>query len=271
MPYLAFMIPKGVKVSGIVYGIYLYRWQELSLSRKCAEVAWHFLLGKRNCFQDIFILNDAESATHFNRMFHSNHFKYLPDPFLPLPESQEDYREKFGIPPERKVFYHFGSFGKKKGTLEILKSTLKIPNSEQKNYCFVFAGCVQPSIKEEFYNLIEQVRQTDVQCLVFDEFCTYEFLAGWCQACDAVLVPYLLAYNSSGCIGYAAQCNKPVIGPVYGLLGKLIRQYGLGLQLEKITSGNLCKAYIDVQTVMINSHHYLVDNTIEKFCKTILN
>lgn len=272
MPYLAFMVPSGIKVSGILYEIYQYRWQTLSLPRKLAALVWHWLLAKRSCFKTLFLLNDAETADHDNRIFHTDHFRYLPDPFMPLPQTTEDFRDKYGIPKERKLLFHFGSFGRKKGTLKILKSALSLSQVEQSKYCFVFAGCVQPIIYEEFYKLIDQLKtSTVVQVIVFDEFCSYEFLAGWCAACSAILVPYLEAYNSSGCIGYAAQFNKPVIGPTYGLLGKLIKNYALGIQISRIDTPLLLRAYQKIDKYHVDGSAYLSSNTVRAFCQKILS
>lgn len=270
MPYLAFMMPHSIKISGILYGIYMYRWAELSWPRRLAELLWHWLLAKRNCFKNIFVLNDANSAEHFNKSYHTSHFQFLPDPVLLLPPHKEELRAKYKISPKRKLLFHFGSFGKKKGTLEILKSALALPKEEQKSYCFVFAGCVQDAIKEEFYRLKAEVEKTDLQCLVFDEFCAYQFIGDWCRACDAILVPYLMAYNSSGCIGYAAQCDKPVIGPSYGLLGRLIKEYKLGLVLDKITPDTLTNAYESIGSYHCDGNVYMKDNSVHAFQRAIL-
>lgn len=270
MPYLAFMMPNGIKYSGILYGIYTYRWEELSYPRRFAELLWHWLLARKECFKNIFVLNDADSVQYFNIVYHTKHFQFLPDPIQSIPNQKEDFRKKFKIRNERKILLHFGSFGKKKGTLEILRSALSLSNDEQENYCFVFAGCVQDAIKEEFYRLKNEVDDTKVQCFVFDEFCSYQFIADWCRVSDAILVPYLMAYNSSGCIGYAAQCNKPVIGPSYGLLGKLIRKYELGIVMDKITPFTLSNAYKNISLYHCDGRAYIQDNSVQEFQKVIL-
>lgn len=270
MPYLAFMIPIGVRISGILYGIYMYRWDELTWPRRLAEKLWHWLLAKRSCFKHIYVLNDSDSAEYFNKYYHSSNFTFLPDPIMALPSQKEDMRTKYAIPHEREIIFHFGSFGKKKGTLEILKSALALHIEEKKRYCFVFAGCVQDVIKEEFYRLKEEVDKADIQCLVFDEFCSYQFIADWCRASDAILVPYLMAYNSSGCIGYAAQCDKPVIGPSYGLLGRLIRKYNLGIMLDRITPQTLMNAYRNIRSFQCDGNVYMRDNSVLEFQKAIL-
>lgn len=272
MPYLAFIMPRGAKISGILYEIYQYRWKSLSFPRKIAALIWHWLLAKNNCFKTLFLLNDSTTVEYNNHTYHTNHFCYLPDPFMPLRQPAYDFRQKFRIDSNRRILFHFGSFGRKKGTLEILKSVLTLSNDEQKEYCFVFAGCIQSSIHDEFYYLSNLIKaKTTVQLFVFDEFCSYDFLAGWCAACDAILVPYLEAYNSSGCIGYAAQFMKPVVGPNYGLLGKLIKDFNLGIQIANIETEQLIEAYHKVKNAKVDGTSYLKENTVEAFCQVILD
>lgn len=116
----------------------------------------------------------------------------------------------------------------------------------------------------------EEVDKADIQCLVFDEFCSYQFIADWCRACEAILVPYLMAYNSSGCIGYAAQCDKPVIGPSYGLLGRLIKKYNLGIMIDKITPQTLISAYRNIRSFHCDGNVYMRGNSVLEFQKAIL-
>ena len=271
MPFFPYLILGKVTVSGILYGIFLYRWQELSFPRKMAELVWHFIFGKHKKFLQVFTLNDGAAARFFNHKYRTKRFSKLPDPFLPLPDTGLDFREKYEITPEQKVFFHFGSFGKKKGTLEILKSILKLSSEEQQKYVFVFAGVIQDVIREEFYKLYSEIQRTKCKVLVFNEFCSYEFLGGWCKACDVILVPYLMAFNSSGCIGYAAQFSKPVIGPNYGLLGKLIRKNSLGICLDKVTPETLSVTYGKMKNVCSDGQKYLDENTPERFCKALLD
>lgn len=270
MPFFPYLIPGKASVSGILYGIFLYRWHELPFPRRMAELVWHSIFGRSKRFSDVFTLNDSAAARFFNKRYRTKRFRKLPDPFLPLPDVELDFRKKYGISTEQEVFFHFGSFGKKKGTIEILKSILMLTLEEQRKYVFVFAGVVQEGIQEEFYKLYSKVQQTECKVLIFNEFCSYEFLGGWCKACDVILVPYLMAFNSSGCIGYAAQFNKPVIGPAYGLLGKLIRKNFLGICLNKISPETLSENYRKMKNVHIQGELYLKENTPEFFCDVLL-
>lgn len=269
MPYLAFMAPRHTKISGILYEIYPYRWSSFSFVRKMVSVIWHWFYAKLPQFYHVFTLNDNSAAVFFDRRYRSDHFRFLPDPFNPVQIKQlENFREKYAL-ENKKIVLHFGSMGKKKGTLEILKTILAMPQEEASRYAFVFAGVVQPSIREEFYPLYEKAKSvTDV--LVFDGFCSYDFIGNWCMACDAILLPYLETYNSSGCIGYAAQFEKPVIAPRGGLLGKLVRKNRLGILMDRVIPDEIRRGLSEVGLKKF-SGTYLSTNSVDAFCHHILD
>ncbi len=269
MPFLAWMAPRRTKISGILYEIYPYRWNSLSSWRKMAAVVWHRLYAKLSQFHHVFTLNDKSAANFFNHRWHTDHFRFLPDPFNPIRiTAPEDFRQKYAL-GDKKIILHFGSMGRKKGTLEILKAILAMPKEEASRYAFVFAGVVQPVIRDEFYQLYEKAKSA-AKILVFDEFCSYEFIGNWCAACDAILLPYLETYNSSGCIGYAAQFGKPVIAPRSGLLGKLVRKNCLGILMNDVSSESIRCALGEIEKAKI-SRDYLSTNSVENFCHHILD
>lgn len=268
MPLLPFLACGKVKISGIIYGIYLYRWNDLSLIRKIAEVFWHLLLVRGPRMDRLYILNDRTAARYCNRLYHTGHFRFLPDPYMPCQIEEQDFRKNYEIPKCKKVFLHFGSFGLKKGTLLILETIISLSEEEAADNVFVFAGQVQDIIKPKFNELLAKARlRTTV--MVFDGFCSYDVLANWCRACDAILIPYLLTYNSSGCIGYAAQFRKPVIATDSGLLGKLVRRYHLGIALKATTPTGLRQAFSEVDNWQSDGDSYLYDNNPDSFSKTI--
>ena len=126
------------------------------------------------------------------------------------------------------MFIHFGALAERKGTIQIIDSLQFLSKEECERYVFVFAGRVFPDIKEAFYAGVAKY-QSSVCIHVKDEFCSFEYLAALCDACDAILMPYLETAQSSGVIGYAAQFGKPVIAPDEGLVGKLVQNYQLGI------------------------------------------
>lgn len=264
MPLLPLLYFGRAKISGILYGIYLYRWHELKTFRKLYYVINHWLYAKAPIFNKIFVLNDRAAAAIYNRTFRTTRFVYLPDPFAAIQFEAIDFRAQYGIQPGQKIFFHFGSMGKRKGTLLILESILKLKPEEKKDYVFVFAGIIQDSIKKNFEKLIAEIGD-GCRLLIFDRFCEFSFFANWCRTCDAILIPYLTSYGSSGVIGYAAQFRKPAITTSAGLIGKLVRRNHLGLTLTKLTPENLVVAYGSVDNWKHSDERYLTNNSVEQF------
>lgn len=230
-------------------------------------------MSRAGVFCKIFILNDKTSTDRLNLIYNSNKFVSLPDPFVPISTKHlTDFREEHGIPSDKKLFIQFGTLCENKSTIEILES-IKLLNTEEKGtFTFAFAGKVHDDIKPQFYDLINELKGK-VQIVVIDSFCPYETFASMCIACDAILTPYRRTAQSSGLIGYASQFHKPVIAPNKGLLGDLVKSYGLGLVIEDNTPEMLVDAYRKVARgeVDIPNDNYCVQNSVEEFQKVILS
>jgi hypothetical protein len=268
MPFLPFILSDKVEIRGLTFGVYLYRWKTRAKYKSLIESMCHYLMVKSNMVKTVYVGNDTSAPVYYNKLFKTQKYKYVPDPFNIMDTPFQDMRQQYEISKTQKVFYHFGSMGGRKGTIQILKSILELSETEQKEYVFVFAGIVQQ--KEEFYQLINLIGNK-VRVLVFDKFCDFQFIAQWCQCCDAILMPYLQTHSSSGILGYAAQYRKPVIGPNGGLIGKLIKRNHLGLTLQKITNDSLIQAYRDVGKWEYKKNNYLRFNSIEKFNEIVIN
>jgi glycosyltransferase involved in cell wall biosynthesis len=269
MPILPFLFKSKEKISGILYGIYLYRWKESNLLRKIYYVITHLLYAKYKIFDTVFVLNDRAAPRIFNRLFHTERFVFLPDPFVSIKYEFEDFRKKYDIQSNQKIFLHFGSMGKRKGTLLILESILELTPEESANYVFVFAGIIQDTIKDDFNKLTSLIGESN-RLLIFNQFCNFEFLANWCKSCDAILIPYLTSYGSSGLIGYAAQFHKPVITNAVGMIGKLVRKFHLGITVRKLDTTDLVKAYRLTEEWFGCDNRYLMYNSVEQF-NTVIN
>lgn len=229
MPFLLFFLPKGVKVSGIVYRSFL--WEDgikHGFLRKGLEWFRYWLMAKYRKVYKVFLLNDEKSVSIFNKKFATDKFIRLPDPYTPLNGKIENIKEKLNINSDDNLFVQIGQLSGRKGTLEILDALFLMSSDEAAHNYFYFAGKVTENIYESFYNKVEELRRKGVHLYVRDEFVSFEFLNSLCASCDCILTPYKNTSQSSGCIGYAAQYGKPVIGPSKGLLGYLIRYYKMG-------------------------------------------
>jgi hypothetical protein len=239
MPFLPFFINRRIKVSGIIYLIYLYRWNNARLQSRISDVIKYVIFSKSKIFDNIFLLNDNIAPIYLNRKFRSKVFKYLPDPFMPIPQGEfKNLRVELNIPKDKIVCLHFGALTERKGTIEILKAILETNIDSMNKCCFIFAGKIQEDIKEAFYLLVSEAKnKTDV--IIYDEHIEYNFIGSLCLTSNYLLIPYKNPEQSSGVLGYGAQFEIPVVGPRLGLLGKLIKRYNLGILLESSSCESL--------------------------------
>lgn len=267
IPFLLWFMPNKVKVRGIVYRIYLYGKKNF---RYRIENFCYWLMAKSKVMDKIFILNDQNSADCLNNIHKTDKFTFLPDPVPEVDKSKlENIRSLYDIPIRNKVFLHFGGLTKRKGTLEILKAIDLCDKEMLKDKTFIFAGRIYDDMSEDFYKLKNAVIQK-TQILVFDEFCSYEFLYKLCYSSDVILMPYQQTNLSSGVLGYAAVFSKPVVGPKGGLIGSLIDSYQMGYCLPEISSNALAESFV-INNNVISSYDYEKRNSLDKFIDSILD
>ena len=270
LPWLPFFVPAKVKVSGIVYLIYLYRQGPVSVITKIADWIKYAIFSYSRIFDCVFLLNDKVAPRYLNRKFKTKKFKWLPDPIAILPETTiENLRQKWNIPEDTQIFAHFGTMNKRKGTLEILEA---ICRDVPANTCFVFAGEVRQDIHEKFYEYVERARSKGANIMVFDAFCSYDFLMNLSRTADAILIPYKNTEQSSGIIAYAAATGTPVFCPESGLLGNIVRNYQLGKTFKDISATGIAEAFsVDWRNFSGNGTQYLEDNALSIFQEKIFS
>lgn len=277
MPLIAFTLKKNIKISGIVYFIYLYRWKESNYIIKIKDILRYYLFARSKRIKEIFLLNDNIAPIYLDRKYHVNKFRWLPDPFPPLAIVQEDMsslRFKYQIPHKNLVFLHFGGLSFRKGTLEILNAIEILNDNELKDLTFIFAGRVYNDIRNEFYEKVNEQKKR-VQLLCFDEFCEYSLLANLSNLSNFIILPYYNTGQSSGVIGYGAQFNTPVIVPNNKLLGKIVRKYKLGFLLKDNSAReivNFIRTESKNKLIKTNNNSYYLDiNSVENFNRTIFD
>lgn len=274
MPFIAFLIPKGVKISGIIYMIYLYSWKEYGFFKKLSHILKYLIFSKISAFENIYILNDLQSAKILNRIYNCKKFRYLPDPVLPSITRKRTYsRGDYGLPENSKIFLHFGGISRRKGSLEILKAIESLPPSDLTDKTFVFAGIVGKDVRVEFYKRTSTILKAGVDIRIIDKFCDYDTLCGLCSTCDYILIPYFCVNQSSGCLSYGAYYKKPVIATNSGLLKRLLRRYRLGIRLKNPHWRDIAEILRSPSKINIDpkrSEAYINDNSVDKFTAKII-
>ena len=270
MLFIVLLLPSKVRVSGIIYRIYLYDWQKMGLLRRLLEwVRYKSAVGSK-CIERLLVLNDSCSVNMLNEIYSTDKFRLLADPVPNVDFSRlKNLREELNIPANDKIYLHFGGLSRRKGTLDILNAIAISNIEEMQSRTFVIAGKVYDEIKPDFQSLLIQARR-NTNVLVFDRFCTYEYLYDLCFTADVILIPYHLTNLSSGLLGYASLFHKPVIGPSEGLIGQLIRSFGLGITISHICSEELLKA-INYDYYPTVDSSYAENNTTDKFINTLLD
>ena len=268
MPLLLFFIPRRITVSGILYRIYLY--DKISWKRLLMEKIRYFFMLRGSTVTKIFVLNDLYAVNKLNEIWYTTKFVYLPDPIPCFCESEVfEVRKKLGILPSDRIFLHFGELTGRKGTIDILEAISMLSNDNSQGKAFIFAGVVHDDIKARFYSLFLQLKNR-VKIFVFDEFCSYEFLASLVFSCDYILIPYKNTNQSSAMLAWASFFGKPLVAPKMGLLGKLIQIYKLGFLLDTIDSLGI-KCFIENPGNIVLSDMYREEHSSSNFYNTILN
>ena len=271
VPFAPLFIRKPTKIVGIIYRIYLHDIDSRSNFSYFLDKLKFRIMAYFRVFHRVLILNDARSTVMLNKIYKTDKFTLIPDPYVPIKKDLSiDIRQEYNISHDKILFIHFGSMNGTKATIEILKSILVLPEEEREKYAFFFAGKVSSGIRDNFYELFAKAKNK-VQILLKDEFCSYEFLASLCMACDAILTPYRRTAQSSGLIGYASQFGKPVVAVRKGLLGELVEEYGLGVLINDTDTASLLSGYRQIATKEFNipTKKYCEQNSIESFQKVI--
>lgn len=267
IPFLPLILPSRIKLSGIIYKIYL-RESKRWISR-AIDIIRYSVMAHNNSVDNVFILNDPRSTQILNKTYHTKKFKTIPDPISKVDKTKlRDLRSELGINSKSAVFLHFGAMEERKGTLEILRALCIMNQSTLAEKTFIFAGCVGFGIKKDFYNLVERARNEGVNIIVIDEFCSFDYLHSLCKTADCILIPYLFTSLSSGALGYGAIHDTPVIGPKDGLIGELIENNSLGLTIEKVDPVHIAEALNNFVRFKTKSQ-YVKQNSIENFINTI--
>ena len=272
VPFISFFIPRNVKVSGIIYKVYLYSWRDSKWLSRLKQVICYSMMSKLSHYRNLFVLNDDSSTRILNRIWKTEKFKYLPDP-LAIDVKLENLTRPSDLPQEgsKTIFLHAGGMDYRKGTMMVFEIISRLSQEQREKMCFVFAGTVKDTLREKFYDAYNKLKN-NCEIIVYDEFCSYELLASLCKYSDYLLLPYKNTDMSSGIIAYGAYCGTPVIVPNGGLLGKLVKRHKMGIGIKDnfvdsflLQVDELCKDH------QLSHSDYVETHTINAFTNVLKN
>lgn len=271
MPFIVFFLPRRCRVSGILYGIYRWNKDQLPFKKKMFNNIIYKLYSKKRYFKNVFLLNDSDSPTYYNRLFNTTTFSYIPDPinisidYIP----KDNLRAELGIKPTDEVFLQL-VVQKRKHPFEILDAIRHLPNHELNNKVFIFTGNIEKEIEGRFLQEVEMLR-TKVRIILKTGWVSYETIYDMFQISNYCFTLYDNTNMSSGVLGYAAYFNTKVIGVNNGLLGFLVNKYRLGICVNEIKQEEIRKAMLDITDYPTTCNDYVKNNSIGYFVNTIFN
>ncbi|MEO1189204.1 MAG: glycosyltransferase [Pseudomonadota bacterium] len=129
-------------------------------------------------------------------------------------------------------FLLFGALFRRKGLFETLKA-IELLTADVASACEVrFCGQLPDESADARSTITDLLNRSPAEVSLVDRFLLTEDLAIEVASADVILAPYVNHKGSSGTLYWAAAFGKPVIAQDYGLVGKEVREFDLGLTVE---------------------------------------
>ena len=158
-----------------------------------------------------------------------------PDPVCPAPTpAASDTTLARSVPEERKLLLLFGELTPRKGILTLLQSLKQLPRDAAQRIAIMAAGAIDPPIRTAVQDAVAELHRTRPELWLHLEdrrLATGE-IAALVQRSALILAPYQRFVGSSGILLWAAQAGRPVLCQDYGLMGRLAREYRLGITVD---------------------------------------
>jgi glycosyltransferase involved in cell wall biosynthesis len=182
-------------------------------------------------FVDEFLAADLRSANPSAPVF------FLPDA-CPSGYNGDTHaaRKTLEIPADRKIFLFYGTGARRKGLHIAVEAMLQLPLESP---AFLLCAGQQNPTGKTADGIAQLVRQNRAKLL--DRYVSVEEEKLCFTASDAVLLPYLNHFGTSGVLSRAMSAGKPVIVSDEQLLGRLTREHQLGLAFPSGNSSALAQ------------------------------
>lgn len=169
------------------------------------------------------------------RYAHGAKVRAVPDPVHPpVNGTSEDDRIAGALPSDRMLFLLFGHLTERKGVLTLLQALCELPAETASKIAVVLAGKIDPAIRDEVDGLRRRIasERPMLRLEIENRRVSSGELDALLRRCDVVLAPYQRFVGSSGVLLWAARHGKPVLTQEFGLLGRLVKDYGLGVATD---------------------------------------
>lgn len=207
---------------------------------------------------------------------------YMPDPVKTYNLSELDlkkFTQTFDLDIQQKKFLLLGSLGERRGIYQLLDAISLLPDHLCQKLCLILVGQIIPNDQDTVKAKITQLSQTKPAKII----CNFEFISEqdvhrYFHGADVILSPHQKHIGMSGTLVLAAAAQKPVLSSNYGLMGKLVQHYNLGLTVdstkpEEIAQG-LTRFLQEPETVLCDHSQmkkFAEQNSADEFARVIFN
>ena len=272
--------------SGIIFspasGVWLHKGGcVLEYLRSIHEIRRLRRLRKKAGLERLYVLSDPRTASvlAFSLQLRGG-VHPLADPIAPIPGVAADEPLPTSPPGSGEkvvTFLLLGAQRPNKGSLDALRAFQSWRPTPDVRTRLILAGDVCPDFASSLEAAVDAFRaaQPTSELLTDFSFLDKDGFEHYLKAADFILLPYRRALGSSGLLGHAVRCSKPVLATNEGLIGSLVSEEGLGETfpvrsvpgwhsvLDAAVAGN-------VKMDPIGQARYLKRNSIKAFQKTLL-
>jgi glycosyltransferase involved in cell wall biosynthesis len=136
----------------------------------------------------------------------------------------------------------FGSLAPRKGITELLDALLLTERARS----LTLAGRIDPGFRSEIENAVARVRDRDLDVQILDDWISDEVATDLLATASLAVIGYSRHYGMSRVMLEAAAVGTPIVGSNFGLIGKQIRDHGLGVQVDVADAAAFASAIDEV-------------------------
>ena len=142
---------------------------------------------------------------------------------------------RLGVPASRKLFLFFGDIAGRKGLFTLINSLGALTTEEMQLICLAVVGHAEPYVERRLAPSLEKLAAATPLSIMRRAAYVPDYdaeLGDWFTAADVVLAPYMHHVGMSGILLLAAAYRRPVISQDFGPMGRLTRDYRLGMTVD---------------------------------------
>ena len=162
---------------------------------------------------------------------------------VPSEAEQAEIRSRLGLPLDRTVFLLVGDISARKGIWKLVESASGLALEDAARCCVAIVGRADEKLERRLAAQIDDLTASrPIEVVRRNEYVDEGELGDWFIAADVVLAPYIHHVGMSGILLLASAHRKPVISTELGAMGKLVREYRLGMTVDSKSADELRRA-----------------------------